>query len=201
MEWPLVGGGGLVAAVVRSIQTDPGSAVLEGDLGVGKTRLSRGVADTLRQRGWQVEFCIGSPAAASIPFGALSHLVPEPSGDVRFKFDRMRREILEKAATKPLLIAVDDANYLDAGSMAACGSPVTRCAQRSGYRRLRGPCLRASLFSQPTKNSPEETHLWLKDSPLSPRRAKRVLQHSSHSAPHCLFSAGPKKHNISSNAH
>jgi DNA-binding CsgD family transcriptional regulator len=52
-----------------------GAVVLSGGPGVGKTRLLRAVAEQARAAGRTVELVAATRAAASIPFGALSHLV------------------------------------------------------------------------------------------------------------------------------
>ncbi len=119
MEWPLVGRAEQLREVVDAIERGPGSAILQGELGVGKTHLSHAVADSFRTRGWRLESVIGSPAATPIPFGAFSHLLPQPSStDVTVNLERMRREIVASGDSAGVLLVVDDANYLDSASMA-----------------------------------------------------------------------------------
>lgn len=139
MDWPLEGRAELVRQIAGAIQGRPGSAVLQGDLGVGKTRLARAVADEIRSLGWHVEVCIGSAAAAPIPFGALSHLIDFASSvDAGASLERMRRALLRRAEGSSLLLLVDDANHLDHRSMtlvhrlAAFGDAAVLATRRTG---------------------------------------------------------------------
>ncbi|MFF5290301.1 helix-turn-helix transcriptional regulator [Paractinoplanes globisporus] len=99
-----------------------GSAVnavlLLGAAGVGKTRLAREALCGLRGR---TEWITATRAAASIPFGALAHLLPEeppppvtPVGLVRMISSRVARW----GGRPAVAIGVDDAHLLDDGSSA-----------------------------------------------------------------------------------
>ncbi len=54
MDSPLLGRDRLLEEVLQALREGRG-AVLDGGMGVGKTRLARSVSDTLRAEGWHVE--------------------------------------------------------------------------------------------------------------------------------------------------
>src|SRR5205814_8407244 len=93
--------------------------VMAGALGVGKTRLARETSAELENE-FSVEWCAATPASASIPFGAMAHFLPhEAVGDDRLSLMRAITNVLrERAAGKPILVAVDDAQWLDSGAAA-----------------------------------------------------------------------------------
>lgn len=93
-------------------RTRPKSVVIAGLAGVGKTRLAREVLP-------DAEWIRATKASAAIPFGAMSHLLPD---DARDRTDVLRRiaEHLERD------LVVDDAHLLDDASAAAVFHLVTR---------------------------------------------------------------------------
>jgi DNA-binding CsgD family transcriptional regulator len=122
ISWPLVGRRAELEALVGAIG-DAGAAgvVLAGAAGVGKTRLAREALTTARAAGREVEWVAATRAAATIPFGAVSHLLPpaEHLGDGRL--DTLRRAaalLAERGRGQPLVLAVDDAHLLDDASAA-----------------------------------------------------------------------------------
>ena len=87
---------------------------------MGKTRLAREVVAALGP-GFAVEWTAATPASARIPFGAFSHLLPEPDAAVEDRLRLLRRTtalLRDRAAGKPLLLAVDDVQWLDPGAVA-----------------------------------------------------------------------------------
>lgn len=120
--------------------------------GVGKSRLLAEVIAVAEAEGWSVIRLFASPALSEIPLGVVSHLVPPGhTGDVSSLFRRVRAEIRQVAPPDRLLVAIDDAHELDAGSASRrrggrdeqcpvardharpCGR--TRCRRRSPGRR------------------------------------------------------------------
>ena len=76
VSWPLVGRQAELEALVADISEARGGVVLAGAAGVGKTRLAREALVRVRAVGRDVEWVAATRAAASIPFGAVSHLLP-----------------------------------------------------------------------------------------------------------------------------
>jgi hypothetical protein len=95
------------------------SLIVEGEAGVGKTRLLHAIAERVRASGWQVEHIAGSVAAASVPFGAVVHLLSiAPTSDRLQLLQQAQRALTSRAARQRLLIVADDAPLLDDGSAA-----------------------------------------------------------------------------------
>jgi DNA-binding CsgD family transcriptional regulator/tetratricopeptide (TPR) repeat protein len=91
--------------------------VVSGPAGIGKTRLLSELADAASRAGWTVERLFGSLATRAMPFGAVSHLLPdEPSDDGSDLFRAVRSRLRRRAGDGPLLLVVDDGHLLDDGS-------------------------------------------------------------------------------------
>lgn len=84
---------------------------------MGKTRLAEEAVALARRAGRHAEWAVATGAAATIPFGALAHLLPVPAGE---HLDRAA--LLQRAAAPglgtgaPPLLVVDDAHLLDDAS-------------------------------------------------------------------------------------
>src|SRR4029453_18667242 len=117
ITWPLVGRRAEVEMLSAVLAGTPaGGVVLAGEAGVGKTRLAREALARAEAAGWEVEWLAATRAAASIPFGVVSHLLPpaERLGDDRLDTLRRAAELLaERSGGRPLLLGVDDAHLLD----------------------------------------------------------------------------------------
>jgi DNA-binding CsgD family transcriptional regulator len=122
VKWPLVGRRAELEALSAVLaDTRAGGVLLAGEAGIGKTRLAREALARAEAAGWEVEWLAATRAAASIPFGAVSHLLPpaERLGDDRL--DTLRRAaglLAERSRGRPLLLGVDDAHLLDDASAA-----------------------------------------------------------------------------------
>jgi DNA-binding CsgD family transcriptional regulator len=122
VTWPLVGRQAeleVLSAVLAD--TRASGVVLVGEAGIGKTRMAREALARAEAAGWEVEWLAATRAAASIPFGAVSHLLPpaERLGDDRLDTLRRTAELLaERSRGRPLLLGVDDAHLLDDASAA-----------------------------------------------------------------------------------
>ena len=117
VEWPLVGRRPELE-VLSAVLADPraGGVVLAGEAGIGKTRLAREALTRAGSAGWDIEWLAATRAAASIPFGVVSHLLPpaERLGDDRLDTLRRAAELIaERSRGRPLLLGVDDAHLLD----------------------------------------------------------------------------------------
>ena len=122
VTWPLVGRRSELEVLSTVLADTPaGGMVLAGEAGIGKTRLAREALARAEAAGWEVEWLAATRAAASIPFGAVSHLLPpgERLGDDRLDTLRRTAELLaERSRGRPLLLGVDDAHLLDDASAA-----------------------------------------------------------------------------------
>src|SRR6266536_1491128 len=108
-----------LGAVIGDAGVD--GVVLAGAAGVGKTRLAREALAQVEAAGRDVEWVAATRAAASIPFGAVSQLLPlgERIGDDRLNTLRRAAALLaERGHRRPLVLAIDDAHLLDDASAA-----------------------------------------------------------------------------------
>lgn len=120
MAAPLVGRDHQLARVERHL-TGPGqAAVIHGSEGVGKTRLAREVLARAEQRGYATIQLVATPSAASIPFAALAALLPATDGpidDTASMIRACRSHLEEKTSSTAMVVLVDDAHWLDRGSL------------------------------------------------------------------------------------
>ena len=110
---PLIGRERIVARAERLLDGRSGGIVLVGDGGIGKSRIASEVLRLGTERGYATASTVGTNAAASIPLGALSHLLPAlaiPGGNL---LAAARTALEERAAGRALMLSVDDAHLLD----------------------------------------------------------------------------------------
>jgi DNA-binding CsgD family transcriptional regulator len=122
VSWPLVGRRTELATLTVDL-TDarPGGVVLAGAVGVGKTRLATEALAQAEAAGREVEWVAATRAAASIPFGAVSHLLPATERLGADRLDTLRRAtdlLAERSREQLLILGVDDAHLLDDASAA-----------------------------------------------------------------------------------
>ena len=116
VSWPLVGRRAeLVTLTVGITDARPGGVVLAGAVGVGKTRLAREALARAEAAGRDVEWVAATRAAASIPFGAVSHLLPATERVGPGRLDTLRRaaDLLAERSRGRLVLGVDDAHRAD----------------------------------------------------------------------------------------
>jgi len=121
--WPLTGRDGdlqTLAELVEAVDGSPG-VVLAGPPGVGKTRLAREAVAMAGRRGAVTRWAAATSSAASIPLGALSHLLPAlPTGTAAAAgFNPLQgaiEAIRDLAGGRPVVLGVDDAHLLDDAS-------------------------------------------------------------------------------------
>ena len=92
-----------------------------GAAGVGKSHLVREAVARMRARGAVTEWVAATRAAATIPFGAVAHLLgtdDRPASDLLQLFRGAGAHLTARAGGAKLVIGVDDAHLLDPGSAA-----------------------------------------------------------------------------------
>src|SRR5512132_2219664 len=117
----MVGRQAELEALVADISEARGGVVLAGAAGVGKTRLAREALVRVHAVGRDVEWVAATRAAASIPFGAFSHLLPAGERLGGDRLDTLRRAaavLAQRGRGLPLVLGVDDAHLLDDASAA-----------------------------------------------------------------------------------
>jgi DNA-binding winged helix-turn-helix (wHTH) protein/tetratricopeptide (TPR) repeat protein len=131
--WPLIGRGRELEVLAGWFRGHEASGVLlTGDAGVGKTRLAEKVLELAEAAGMPSARASSHPEGRSIPFAALSHLLPvdvaSPTGpadlDRGAVFHRAAAALREQAGDERLLLMIDDADQLDELSRALIASLV-----------------------------------------------------------------------------
>lgn len=117
LAWPLVGRRKELALVAEAL-SQPGTSgvVLVGAAGVGKTRLARAALPAAEADGWVARWAAATRAAASIPLGAVAHLLPAVGEADENRFELFRRaaaHLVKGADGARLALGVDDAHLLD----------------------------------------------------------------------------------------
>jgi predicted ATPase len=182
-----------LAAIERFMQSDAAGArslLLTGPAGIGKTTLWRYATEQCRQRGYRILVAAPAEAERELPFAALNDLLGKVLEECGGSLPERRREALEAAllqstsdaasgrlavalavfdllhaaaAERPVAIAIDDAQWLDAPSAAALHFALRRlqddavlliCSEREsattsplGIERDRTTCLEIGSLS------------------------------------------------------
>jgi DNA-binding CsgD family transcriptional regulator len=137
---------GTVAGFLDAVVELPGAIVLRGEAGIGKTALWLAGVDAAAARGYRILSSRPSEAETGYSFAGLADLLGEAVGDVLSELPPIQQRALEAAlllgetdaraddraiaaaflaalrllaARGPLCVAVDDAQWLDAASVAA----------------------------------------------------------------------------------
>ena len=144
---------GAVAGFLDAVDELPGAIVLRGEAGIGKTALWLAGVDAAAARGYRIFSSRPSEAETGYSFAGLADLLGEAVGDVLSELPPIQQRALEAAlllgetdaraddravaaaflaalrllaARGPLCVAVDDAQWLDAASVAAITFAVGR---------------------------------------------------------------------------
>jgi DNA-binding CsgD family transcriptional regulator len=117
-RFPIVGRESIVAEAERLLDAGSGGIVLVGEGGIGKSRIASEILRLGVERGYSTASTVGTQAAAGIPLGALSHLLPDLAGPAGNVLAAARTALAERAAGRPLMLSVDDAHLLDNHSAA-----------------------------------------------------------------------------------
>ena len=114
--WPLVGRDEELAIANDALEHDGAGIVISGSPGVGKTRVADELLSALATTGAQVLRLNATRAAATIPLGAAATLLDRRGVDDSAHHPTLaalHHAVLERAASGPLVVGVDDAHLLD----------------------------------------------------------------------------------------
>jgi DNA-binding CsgD family transcriptional regulator len=117
-SWPLIGREPIVSRARALLDAGAGGIVLAGEAGVGKSRIAAEILRLGDELGYATASTVGTQAAAEIPLGALSHLLPDLSSATTNVLAAARAALVVRAADRRLLLSVDDAHLLDNHSAA-----------------------------------------------------------------------------------
>ncbi|SFP54073.1 regulatory protein, luxR family [Geodermatophilus dictyosporus] len=137
---PLVGRAEHLGRLVRTVTgPQPRSAVLCGEEGVGTTRLAREVLAAAGDVGWGQVWVAATSATATIPFGAVAHLLPAvPPADRGQVVHAVARSLTSDVDGRRSVVGVDEAHLLDDASaalvhhLAVTGTAVVVATVRAG---------------------------------------------------------------------
>src|SRR4051794_6334340 len=118
-DWPLVGREAELAQIEAATARGRG-VLLAGLTGAGKTRLMDAANERAAAQGTPTSTIVASRASASIPLGCLSGLLAlgDDVGEGAVGLVGARRAIKKASGGRQLLLAVDDAQWLDPASAA-----------------------------------------------------------------------------------
>lgn len=120
MATPLVGRDRQLTHIERHLAGPGQAVVIHGSEGVGKTRLARDVLTRMEHRSCTTMSLLGTPAAATIPFAAVAGLIPASqsgAADAAQMVRVCREHLSQETVTTPLVVLIDDAHWLDPGSL------------------------------------------------------------------------------------
>jgi DNA-binding NarL/FixJ family response regulator len=119
-EWPLVGREDELAMIARAGEQGCCGVVVSADAGAGKSRLGREALMRAERDGTMAEWVQATRSAAMIPLGAFARLIPASvrSDQALTLLRESARALRERAAGRPIILGVDDAQRLDPASAA-----------------------------------------------------------------------------------
>jgi DNA-binding CsgD family transcriptional regulator len=140
--WPLAGRAEELRAIDEALASgSPAGVVLVGEPGVGKTRLVREALARWSATGRHTEWMVATRGTTSIPFGAVSHLLPPgvvPKGNALALMGKVAERFSSRSGPGPNVVGIDDAHLLDEASasllrqLAARGLVVALASIRGG---------------------------------------------------------------------
>jgi DNA-binding CsgD family transcriptional regulator len=124
MQWPLTGRDAELRHARALIDSGRGFALV-GAAGVGKSRLLHEIIDRTPMPGTGRLQVVATEATRSVPFAPFATLLPpEPTQDRTDLFRRVLERMQEVAESGSVLLAVDDAQHLDDGSLALVATAI-----------------------------------------------------------------------------
>lgn len=150
----------------------PSCVVITGGAGVGKTTLLHSISERAGDA-WHVERVVAAAGVREIPFGAVAHLLPATTPDASAHLlVAIRHEVTRRAGGRPILVAVDDAHELDAGSAAAVHQLVVHGFARAVIAVRAGEIRPASIEALHQSGSSRLVGL----TALGPQAARRLAE-------------------------
>jgi DNA-binding CsgD family transcriptional regulator/type II secretory pathway predicted ATPase ExeA len=116
-EWPLVGRRRELKLVDEALNSPTSQGtMLVGPMGSGRTRLVQEAVALAEDTGAAIHWIHATSAAATLPFGAVAHLLPPAqtsAPDPARLLHETVRHLVSKAGNRRIVLAVDDAHRLD----------------------------------------------------------------------------------------
>ena len=176
-----------VQALLATARRGPAALILDGQAGIGKTTVCRAALAAAAEAGFVVLDTTGAAAEMSLAWAALEDLLSgvdeavlaglaplhqkalqaittgtgSPGGDERLVATGLRAALEQQSRVRPILIAIDDAQWIDEPSRLALGFAI---------RRLAGPVAVLASFRSGEPGS--EDRSWVQ--PRDPRALTRL---------------------------
>ena len=140
--WPFVGRQKELAGIADARTDGCCGVVVCADAGIGKSRLGREALATAERTGAMTEWVQATRSAGLVPLGACAGLLPdEVPSDQAFRLLQATVQALhERASGRPIVVGVDDAQWLDPVSatlvlqLATAGDAFVIATVRAGER-------------------------------------------------------------------
>jgi DNA-binding NarL/FixJ family response regulator len=132
-DWPLTGREHELESIAQALrEPGAGGVVIVADAGVGKSRLARAAFAKAERAGAFTAWVQATRSAAAIPLGAFAGLLPDglESNQAARMMHAGIAAFTERAAGRAIVLAVDDAQLLDAASATLVLHLVTGAAVR-----------------------------------------------------------------------
>ena len=113
--WPFVGRAQELANIAEARADECCGVVVCADAGIGKSRLGREALASAERTGAMTEWVQATRSAGLVPLGAWAGLLPEeiPSDQAFRLLQATVRELHRRADGRPIVVGVDDAQWLD----------------------------------------------------------------------------------------
>jgi len=145
MNWPLVGRDAELEHAIGLVESNVGVAML-GPAGVGKSRLLHEVIERVGSTGANTVRVSATESLSTIPFAPFVELLPAAPTTDRTELLRLALEaIRERSGPRGLVLAVDDAHHLDAGSLALLVTVVSHDVATVCFTARTGEAMAADL--------------------------------------------------------
>jgi DNA-binding SARP family transcriptional activator len=192
----LVGRAGQIAVLRRAVGAafagGPGLVVVEGEPGIGKTRVLEETAGAAARRGALIAWgrCMpgeGTPALwpwtqAVRALNGDAEPVETRNGAARFRlFERIVARVGAAAATRPVVVLIDDLQWADAASWELFGHLAARLPAGTaliGALRDRAPATAPDLARMLAAASRLTVHRRIRLRPLSPTEVATLVPHT-----------------------
>jgi DNA-binding NarL/FixJ family response regulator len=113
--WPFVGRSAELASIAGARADGCCGVALCAETGIGKSRLGREALATAERSGAMTEWVQATRSAGPVPLGACAGLLPDeiPSGQSFRLLQATVQALHERAGGRPIVVGVDDAQWLD----------------------------------------------------------------------------------------
>jgi DNA-binding CsgD family transcriptional regulator len=165
----------LDAALDATARGEQVAIAIAGEPGIGKSALLAQLGDGARARGFSICATRASESGDEVPYQVLARALALdlPAEETRMRLlDALEQQLSERTAATPLLLAVDDLHWADAGTLAALAALLQRGRLP---RLLLAVATRPLADGAPAQAVLDRVQETLRPGPLSPADVARLL--------------------------